>query len=141
MRSGLAVALASLFGVVVGAWLFIYRQATRKRRLLRASRVPGPAAFAESLGRPECDPIVQAVYSALVGEAGDELSVVRADDDLEQLWGIVDEDLDDVALKAVEGLPASWSVDLAGYYRRGLTPRILVEFLEQRSRRGELPDR
>ncbi|MFN8589403.1 MAG: hypothetical protein U0704_16550 [Candidatus Eisenbacteria bacterium] len=136
MASGMVIA-ALVVACAVGALALATGHGGRRRREMVTGRDRGISAFAQSLERPESDPVVQAVYAALVGEAGDELQFVRADDDLEQLWGIVEEDLDDVAVRAAAELSAHWSVDLSGHYQLGLTPRMLVEFLDQQSPRRQ----
>lgn len=138
------VGSALFFGTIYTSWWLVPALTTvlwglnapgRFARRLEG-RAPGVAAFAESLGRPESDVFVQAVYKALVEEAGRELERVRADDDLEDFWGIVDLDLDDVGVRAVELLPKGWSVELKGHHGFGRTPRMLIEFLASHVRQS-----
>lgn len=118
-------AVACFVGVF---WLMQVRM-NRSMQRLRGERTAGVIPFAESLGRPPSNPTVAGVYAALCGEA-DDLRVARADDDLEDLYGIVDDDLDDLTLAAVSRC-LGWSKrDLRGHSVRIRTPRDLVNWIE-----------
>ena len=102
----------------------------RWRTQILDGRERGLSHFAFSLGRAECDPVTRAVYSALVSEAGGELAMVRADDDLDLVWGIVGEDLEDVVCATGEHLQIAAKWELTGSLETPVTPRRLVMFFD-----------
>jgi hypothetical protein len=86
-------------------------------------------AFASSLGRCVGDPITVTLYQVLIEVGGNELQVVRADDSLSHLFGIVDDDIDDVIEQTVSRLQGNASQVLDGQYITLSTPREMVGFL------------
>ena len=109
-----------------------YRRFARRERaaaVVRAGRDAGASAFAESLGRPASDRIVHATFQALVRAGGRTLEAVRADDDLARLYGIVDDDLDDVVREIVCTLPGGSDALLKGHHESLRTPRHIVNFV------------
>jgi len=86
------VVIASLF---VG---FLVRE--RRMRMVAGGRIPGFDAFFDSLAHGTSREPAKHFYDALHEHSGSHVTVVRGDDDLCDLYGIVDEDIDDVMLEA-----------------------------------------
>jgi hypothetical protein len=120
---------------LIGAWMLIGALGHRARRQVVDTRTPGIDGFAASLGRPVEDPFVHAVFMALLSELGEDGEVVNADDDLGELWGIVDDDLDDLVVESIDRLPPGWSLDLTGRFIELRTPRDMVVFLDANAKR------
>ncbi len=130
---GVGLSIWVIVSGVVGLMTLSYARIEAIRWPIRARRMPGLGGFAESFGRTEVDVVVRAVYRAIVHERGPQLVVVRADDDLQGLWGIVDEDLDDLVRACIGNLPPHLKFELAGHHNL-TTPRDVVEFIEANTR-------
>ncbi len=127
--------LARVVVSVLAVFALGYLRAERRRKRALAGRVAGISEFARSLDRPEGDPAVRAVYDAMLDECRSEAAVVHGDDDLSSLWGVEDEDLDELVLNAVARLPESMRFDLRGTFVSVRTPRQVIELIESRSGR------
>jgi hypothetical protein len=73
--------------------------AQRQKRLMRSRTGHTPTAFVDVA---DDDDIAKAVLDALEGEAVLESFVPHPDDDLLEVYGIADEDLDDLVLKLLK---------------------------------------
>jgi hypothetical protein len=118
---------------VLALFALVHLRGGRRRTRVLAGRVPGIIEFAKSLSRGRDDPTVRAVYEAVLHEIGPEAAAVRGDGDLGSLWGVVDEDLDDLVLDAVARLPEGKRCDLRGTFALVSTPRQVIELIESRS--------
>lgn len=129
MIATIGVALAC----VLGTWWIVAVHERRKHELagVLAGREKGAAAFAASLGRAADDPTAVALYKALLEYGCDEVLAVRADDDLLELYGLADEDMDDLVGDVVARLYPDGRARLQGKHERLDTPRMIMHFVEE----------
>ena len=128
MRVQWLVLLVGIIALLIG--LEYWRHIRKVKRRL-AGRRPGVLFFAESLSRDPGDPLIRRTHETLVRHGGEDLQLVRADDDLNGMYGIDGEDIDELVLELAKHInpDAESKLGVLGGHVR--TARDLVELLER----------